>query len=426
MSGGLVPLGAMAGSLFALMPLAKLGARRTIFLFGSPALIFSWIIIGCANSVHMIFVGRFLGGVGTGIVIACAPLYVLEVASVSIRGRLGILPQFLMILGILTSYIFGSFLNWRYLSLACGLISLPSVILLIFTPDSPNWLVSKSCDDKALRVLQNLHGTNNAALLLQDLQDKFVQRLSQSNKIGGARKSMINSGMIKASAVALGIISFQQLTGINGVTFYAVTIFRESSGNGEMDAHFPSIILASTQLIASFISTLLVERYGRKILLTISSILITIAGGCLGSFFYFFSTSSPEYLCWIPLALLILFAFGFAIGFGPVAWILIAEILPQETRHIMNPLIIAYNWFCVFLVTKSFPLLLLEIKIYGIFWLYATIAFLGLLFVTIFVPETKGKTSEQIKNCFEKQSSVINNNNDHFNELKVILSNGNN
>lgn len=99
------------------------------------------------------------------------------------------------------------------MSLACGLISLPSVILLIFTPDSPNWLVSKSCDDKALRVLQNLHGTNNAALLLQDLQDKFVQRLSQSNKIGGARKSMINSGMIKASAVALGIISFQQLTG---------------------------------------------------------------------------------------------------------------------------------------------------------------------------------------------------------------------
>jgi facilitated trehalose transporter len=190
--------------------------------------------------------------------------------------------------------------------------------------------------------------------------------------------------------------------GINAVTFYAVSIFRNTSPAGStMDAHIPSIILASTQLIASFTSSLLVEKYGRKLLLGVSSIMMATAGTMLGTYFYF--QAQLPYLSWVPLASLILFAFGFAVGYGPVSWILVAEILPNEIRHFMNPIAIGYNWFCTFLVTKSFPLLLLEINIYGVFWMFACIALLGLVFVILCVPETKGKTDDEIRRFFGVQ-----------------------
>jgi len=163
-------------------------------------------------------------------------------------------------------------------------------------------------------------------------------------------------------------------------------------------------MLASTQLVASFTSSLLVEKYGRKVLLTTSSILMALAGTVLGTYFYF--QAHVPFLFWLPLAALILFAFGFAVGYGPVAWILVAEILPNEIRHYMNPLAIGFNWFCVFLVTKSFPILLLEINIYGVFWMFACIALVGLAFVIIFVPETKGKTEDEIRGFFGVQSTI--------------------
>lgn len=191
------------------------------------------------------------------------------------------------------------------------------------------------------------------------------------------------------------------IAGINGVTFYALSIFKQSAGESTLNPHIPSVILATTQLIASFTSTLIVERAGRRILLLISTALICVAGSVLGLYFYY-GTQYP-FLAWVPLAALIAYTFGFAIGLGPITWLLASELFPVEVRHFMNPLGIAYSWFCVFLVTKSFPLLNHEIHIYGIFWLYAGVAFVGLLFVALFVPETKGKSISEIRDYFKSE-----------------------
>lgn len=193
------------------------------------------------------------------------------------------------------------------------------------------------------------------------------------------------------------------ILGINGVTFYALSIFKQSSGDS-LNPHIPSIILATTQVIASFSSTFLVERAGRRLLLLVSTGLICVAGSILGCYFYL-GTSYPT-LSWVPLAALILYTFGFAVGLGPITWLLVSEILPAEIRHIMNPLGIAYSWFCVFLVTKSFPILRHEINIYGIFWMFSGIALVGMIFVALFVPETKGKSIQEIREYFKNYSPL--------------------
>ncbi|CAL8110000.1 unnamed protein product [Orchesella dallaii] len=399
--GGLGPLGALFGSTLVLIPLRFFGPRRTIAFFGCPAILCSWSFIGFADDILMIFVGRFLGGLGTGVIIPCSSLFVVDIASVELRGKLGILPQFLMILGILISYVLGSFLSWRILALACCTIAGPSIILLLLAPDTPSWLVSKDRCDDAYEILEKLLGSHAASARLRDVRDNWdISQQRKESQMVGIRKQRLNKPMIKASAVALGVLSFQQLTGINGVTFYALSIFQQSAGESSLNPHIhiPSIILATTQLCASFTSTLIVERAGRRILLLISTLMISIAGSILGIYFYC-GTGYP-FLSWVPLAALIMYTFGFAIGLGPITWLIVSEILPEEIRHIMNPLGIAYSWFCVFLVTKSFPLLRHEINIYGIFFMYSAIALIGLVFVALFVPETKGKSIREIREYF--------------------------
>jgi len=186
--------------------------------------------------------------------------------------------------------------------------------------------------------------------------------------------------------------------GINGVTFYAGTIFRETAGTSNLNPHIPSIILATTQVLAAMASGLVVERAGRKTLLLLSSILLFGSTGILGLYFCFGSTIS--FLHWVPLAALIFFYFSFAIGYGPVTYVIVAEILLEEVRHVMNPVAIAYAWLCMFIVTKSFPILLSSIGIYGIFWMYSGFAVISTLFVALCVPETKGKQLFEIRNFF--------------------------
>lgn len=194
--------------------------------------------------------------------------------------------------------------------------------------------------------------------------------------------------------------------GVNGITFFATSIFDRSSSSTTSSGHLSSIILATTQLIASFMSTFFVERFGRTFLLKISSATLTLSSLTLGTYFYLL-VDNTDFL-WLPLTALVIFAFGFAIGLGPVTWIIVAEILPQQVRNLINPLIIGYNWFCVFLVTTSFPYLKEEIYYFGVFWLYAAVAGLGFIFICIFVPETKGQTSEQIQLGFSGKQKMQN------------------
>jgi MFS family permease len=195
--------------------------------------------------------------------------------------------------------------------------------------------------------------------------------------------------------------------GINGVTFFAVSILSSSEQHTKVE-NVGAIILASTQVVASFISTFFVEMFGRKFLLLVSSGIVGVAGICLGAYFFIRDTTQliPTEISampWIPLSLLMLFVFGFALGLGPVTWILIAEILPQETRHLLNPTVIAINWLCTFAVTSTFPWLRQEVNLHGIFWIYAGNAVLGMLFTLAFIPETKGKNQSQIQELFIRQ-----------------------
>ncbi|XP_021946111.1 facilitated trehalose transporter Tret1 [Folsomia candida] len=400
--GGLGPLGAILGSIISAIPLKYVGPRRTIALLGISMLILSWVTIGMSHGIVLVYVGRFLGGVGVGATISSAPLYVMDISCIQRRGRLGIMPQFLMISGILISYILGAFLNWSNLSLVACTFLILAAILIAFAPDSPKWLITNGKCEQGFKVLEKIHGTVAAKVIALNMEN--TSQTISSNPQG--EEIWKSKATYKSILVCLVVISIQQLTGVNGITFFATSIFDRSSSSTTSSGHLSSIILATTQLIASFMSTFFVERFGRTFLLKISSATLTLSSLTLGTYFYLL-VDNTDFL-WLPLTALVIFAFGFAIGLGPVTWIIVAEILPQQVRNLINPLIIGYNWFCVFLVTTSFPYLKEEIYYFGVFWLYAAVAGLGFIFICIFVPETKGQTSEQIQLGFSGKQKMQN------------------
>lgn len=387
---------------------------------------------------------------GSGIAITCGPIYVVEIASDEHRGRLGICPQvsrcdsmgidsggyfsgsdsflmqFLMIFGIWVSNVLGSFLSWRELALASAILTFPAFVLLPFAPDSPAYYIARNELNEAVKTFRKLRGYKQSVDRQRDsLESQTSEFLGKTEfqpladkangndneavlKVNESNSKKFDVPTMKACAVALGLMSFQQLTGINGVTFYAVTIFKETPGVSAFGPYAPAIALVSMQCFAICISTCFVERLGRKFLLVLSATILSVSSGAISGYFFYCrdGPSAPpaecEQLYWAPLALLICFVFGFAIGFGPLSWIVVSEILPEQVRNMINPLAIGYSWFCIFLVTKSFPLLMIEINLSGIFALFASVGVLSVAFLLICLPETKGKSLTEIQRFFGK------------------------
>ena len=312
-----------------------------------------------------------------------------------------------MLIGILISFCLGTFFDWNFHGVICFGITTVAGILLPFAVDTPQWLLSHGQEGKALEVLQILNAKPTSFLEFERLQNEKLVTEANSN---GKCQMICNSKTLKSVGVALGVMTFQQLCGINGITFYAVTIFHQTASS--WGAYLPAIVLASTQVLASLTSTQIIDRAGRKVLLISSSIITGLSSCSMGLYFYFGTT--VESLFWIPLATLIIFSFGFAIGFGPVSWILVSEILPNQVRQVLNPIIMAYTWLCVFAVTKTFPLLIPPISISGVFWLYSGFSLIGLFFVIFVVPETSGKSSEELDKLF--QSAILP---DNFTDSKI-------
>jgi hypothetical protein len=295
-----------------------------------------------------------------------------------------------MLLGILTSYVLGAFLEWRSHGAACLIVTALAVFLLPLVLETPAWLLSQGEETAALSILETLQDKEGAMVEIERL--KNLQSCSPA-----WRPALCNSETMKGLGVGLGVMSFQQLSGVNGITFYAIRIFEEAEGG--WGAHVPSILLACAQVMASVIATQVIDRGGRRLLLGISAITTCLASAALAVYFEF--GVSDRRLFWVPLALLVTYFSGFAVGFGPVAWICLSEVLPETLRPVLNPLVMAFTWSLVFGVTKSFPLLLLPLELKGLFALYAGTSLAALLFVFLCVPETKGKDSNDLKRVFQ-------------------------
>ncbi|XP_001600172.1 facilitated trehalose transporter Tret1 [Nasonia vitripennis] len=393
--GSIMPLSALFGGI-AGGPLIEYIGRRNTILFTAFPFIISWLLIGLASNVAMILSGRALSGFCVGVASLSLPVYLGETIQPEVRGSLGLLPTAFGNIGILVSYVVGMYLNWWKLALFGAILPLPFALLMVMIPETPRWYISKGKTKRARRSLQWLRGRSaDVSDELTAIEKTHVESERQATQ--GALTELFKGNNFKPLLISLGLMFFQQMSGINAVIFYTVMIF--DAAETSMDANLCTIIVGIVNFASTFLATALIDRLGRKILLYMSSVSMIVSLVVLGAFFYIKNVDPlrAASLGWLPLTAFVVYVLGFSLGFGPIPWLMMGEILPAKIRGSAASVATSFNWTCTFIVTKTFSDVLALLGSAGTFWLFAAICVLGLLFVITWVPETSGRSLEEIE-----------------------------
>lgn len=389
-----MPLAALAGGVIGGPLVDYIGRRKTILITALPFFI-GWILIGSANKVALILAGRALCGLCVGVGSLAFPVYLGETIQPEVRGTLGLFPTAIGNIGILVCYVAGKYLNWSHLAYLGSSLPIPFFVLMFMIPETPRWYISRGRTEEAREALQWLRGKN--AKIDGEMRDIALSD-AEVEATESTMTDMFSRKYIRSILICIGLMAFQQLSGINAVIFYTVQIFKMSGSS--IDDNLSTIIVGIVNFASTFVATGLIDRLGRKILLYISSVTLTVTLVILGTFFYVRDVllMDVENLGWLPLTSVMVYLLGFSLGFGPIPWLMMGEILPAKIRGPSASLCTAFNWLCTFTVTKTFQNIIDGIGPCGTFWLFGSICFVGLFFVILFVPETRGKSLEQIEN----------------------------
>lgn len=391
---GIVVSGATAGAAFGAAlggRLAdRLGRRRLIFV-GAVVFFVGSLLMAVAPTVPVLVAGRLIDGVAIGFASIVGPLYISEIAPPRIRGGLTSLNQLMVTLGILSSYFvnlaFADTGSWR-LMLGAGMV--PAVVLgvgILKMPESPRWLLEQGREDEARAILEQTRADDVDAEM--DAIRETVHKQS-NNGLGDLLSSWIRPALV----VGLGLAVFQQVTGINAVIYYAPTIL-ESTGFGNATSILATVGIGVINVAMTVVAIALIDRVGRRPLLLVGVGGMTLTLGVLGLVFYLPGLSGG--LGWVATVCLMLFVAFFAIGLGPVFWLLISEIYPLSVRGSAMGVVTVANWGANLAVSLAFPLLTANLGRPATFWLFGGCSLLALVFTYALVPETKGRSLEAIE-----------------------------
>uniref|UniRef100_A0A6M2DV67 Putative permease of the major facilitator superfamily protein n=1 Tax=Xenopsylla cheopis TaxID=163159 RepID=A0A6M2DV67_XENCH len=361
----------------------------------APPFAFAWLLIACATNVWYVLSGRALSGLCVGIASLSFPVYLGETLQPEVRGTLGLLPTALGNIGILFVFSTGMYLDWRTLAYLGAALPVPYFLLSLLIPETPHWLVGHNNESGAKKSLQWLRGGNESDVAAE-LKNIVSTSESETVSKNTSMLALFERNNFKPLLISLGLMLFQQFSGINAVIFYTVMIFKDAGSS--IDENLCTIIVGLVNFGATFLATILIDRLGRKVLLYISGCAMAVTLMTLGGFFYVKNNGTDvSTIGWLPLASFVIFVVGFSLGFGPVPWLMMGEILPRKVRGTAASVATAFNWLCTFLVTKTFTDMIAVMGTYGAFWLFGTVCIIALIFVFLFVPETRGSSLEDIE-----------------------------
>ncbi|XP_025264837.1 facilitated trehalose transporter Tret1 isoform X3 [Camponotus floridanus] len=410
--GSIMPLCALFGGVTGGPLIEYIGRRNTILATSFPFL-GAWILISMAENVAMLLVGRALCGFAVGVASLALPVYLGETIQPEVRGTLGLMPTAFGNTGILLCFTAGMYMDWRNLALLGATLPVPVLILMFMIPETPRWHISKGKSKMARKSLQWLRGKN--ADITEELS--MIEKIHQEsleierNSSQSTFSELMKRGNLKPLLISLGLMLFQQMSGINAVIFYTVQIFKDAGST--IDENVSTIIIGIVNFIATFVAAGVIDKLGRKMLLYISAASMALTLFALGGFFYAKSLDmNVEAFGWLPLVSLIVYVIGFSLGLGPIPWLMMGEILPAKIRGSAASIATGFNWSCTFIVTKTFQDIIQLIGAHGTFWLFGIIVAVGLGFVIVSVPETRGRSLEEIEKRFtgrtRRMSSVAN------------------
>lgn len=378
----------------------RFGRRKMIILAG---IVFTLSAIGTASAptVGWLIGAMVASGFGIGIASFISPMYIAELAPAKVRGSLVAVNMLAITTGIVAAYLvdyaFSASHGWRYMF---GLAVVPSIGLVIgmwWLPDSPRWLISKSKIDEARQILWRARTTSDVDPEIKDIQHSMAEQ--DEGGLAGLFQPSLRMPMI----VGIGLAIFQQITGINTVIYYAPTIFKFAGISAAGPAILAGAGLAAVMWGFHVLAIFLLDRIGRRPLL-LAGVAGQIVGlGILGAAFEFPQLAS--FKSDVAIGGLVIYVACFAFGLGPIFWLLISEIYPLENRGIAMSAVTVVNWAMNLLVAVSFLTLISLLGHAFTFWLYGLVAIGAWIFFYRLVPETKGKSLEQIEAQFRSGKS---------------------
>lgn len=393
-ASSLVTLGAAFVCIFIGTICQAIGRKRTMLILVVPFTI-GYALIIFASNVVMLMIGRFILGIAGGAFCVAAPTYTAEIAQSDIRGTLGGYFQLMLVVGVLVSYILGGYTSVFVFTIILAIIPLVFGAIFVFMPETPVYLISKGRKDEAAASLQWLRGSQyDCTAELAELQAQQEEARASKTSLSAA---LARRSTLKAIFISLGLMFFQQMSGINAVIFFTKDIF-DAADTG-IDSGIATIIVGVMQVVAVFISTLIVDKLGRRLLLLPSIVVMTICTLVLGGYFYAKqqNASSVSNLGIIPVVSLCVFIILFSIGFGPIPWMMMGELFANDIKSVAGSAAGTFNWSLAFLITYSFETLKATFGDGQTFWIFSGFCVVGIVFVFIFVPETKGKSLAEIQ-----------------------------
>jgi sugar porter (SP) family MFS transporter len=393
-----VLLGAVLGAITSGKLSDFLGRKKMIIV---NAVIFIIGALGCAlaTNIEMLIIMRVIIGIAIGITSYVVPMYIAEVSPTRRRGALVTLNQLMITIGILVSYVTDFFLSndanlqsWRWM-FAVGFF--PALILLIgmfFLPETPRWLISKQRWEEGKKVLMQVEDPDMVEQTLNDL--KLDIELSSTNKTSA--KEILKPWLRPALIITVGIFFFQQFSGVNTIIYYSPIIFKMAGIVSNTESILPSIIIGVVNVLACLLSVFLLDRVGRRKLYFVGICGMIPSLALLGACFYFrdFLGSSLPVFAVLSIVCYIIFI---AISLAPLGWLLISEVFPLSVRGVGMSIGSLSHWGFNAIIAFTFLKLVNSIGVASTFWCYSLVCVAGLIWGYYYIPETKGKSLEDIE-----------------------------
>lgn len=386
-------IGGAIGSIIAASTIDILGRKKTI-LFTSFPFFAAWIMVAFAKSFTVLVVARLIAGAADGVTFTAVPMYLGEIAEPKVRGMLGSSCSATFIFGIFVINALGSYLSITVTALLSSLVPIALLLTFLWMPESPYYLLMRGNKDDAKKSLQTFRGIKEIDTELNRIDTAVKEQMHNTGKFVDLFKVSSNR---KALFIAFGLRAAQQFSGTMAITFYAKPIFSES---GNFSATTATMLYFTIQLCLCIISSIIVDKSGRRPLLIIS---ITGAAICLlleGIYFYIdkFTLLDISAFSFTQVVALIGFVIMFSLGMQTIPILMLCELFPTNVKAFA--LCLADIYFCIIasVVSKFFQIMKDNFGIHVPFFAFAVCCVLGLVFIVLCVPETKGKTLEEIQN----------------------------
>lgn len=393
----IISVGSLAGSVVAGRVMDKLG-RRTTLLAMAPVLLLGWLTMALAPNIAGVLTGRAICGVATAFLFSTGPVYCSEIPEARMRGRLGSVPSLFITFGVVLSYLAGACFSWRVSCYVCCVPVVLMFVAMVFATETPYWLLLKGRREDAEKVLRRLRGPEyNFDVEIEEMEKKMT---SVGKKM--EYRELWRPRTRRPFLISLFMMTLQQVSGGNVLMMYTGTIFMSA---GVENHSLATVYTGIVQIVFTVLCVLLVDRLGRRPFIVLSTSVMGLATIMLGVYYFMNDVVGLPWPSWVPLVTVLVAVSGYCLGCRTLPWLLSAELFNTTIRSTANSASLFYNRLLNLAVIQVFPFFAEAAGSHTVFFVHGSLSLICAGLSLLLVPETKGKSLEQIQEYFESQAA---------------------